>query len=449
MINGKTIATILAVSSTATAWTSLSPTNNNKINIHNNNILQSRRPVISARNAATRHLYGSNIVLGPSEDDRAAFDSLKVGSAKVHRYSVDTDPDSNTEYVMWYHGRCHELDADKSLPPLSTGRIGRATSKNGLHWKKDTEGNDSEDIEGVSLGLNKESWWGFDTEHCGLGSVLLPMSTPAVMMEGGIYLKYFFGGSGQECPIVNYLEDPPESMADAKIKGMKMRIGVAVSQDGISWGRVEGDDPTGACIVPYDPNDPTQDVLEGIEEELYVGWPEVVVSLGAERAFSMYYSTMLKEGKQKAIARAESTDGFRWTKTGVCLRPDADGMDAGGCARCCVLRDAEFDGQNWKELDSFTMYYEGVSKQDNKHRIMKATSANGKDFTKVGLVFDIGADGEWDCEGVGSPDIIRLDDGSLRMYYTGQGKGGATAIGIAALSESNEWVREQAALTFA
>lgn len=47
---------------------------------------------------------GSNVVLSPS-DDPAAFDSLKIGSAKVHRYSLDTDPDGATEYVMWYHGR--------------------------------------------------------------------------------------------------------------------------------------------------------------------------------------------------------------------------------------------------------------------------------------------------------------------------------------------------------
>jgi len=53
--------------------------------------------------------------------------------------------------------RSKELDADKSLPPLSTGRIGRATSRNGLHWVKDTTGSASEDITGVSLGLNKVS----------------------------------------------------------------------------------------------------------------------------------------------------------------------------------------------------------------------------------------------------------------------------------------------------
>lgn len=43
-----------------------------------------------------------------------------------------------------------------------------------------------------------------------------------------------------------------------------------------------------------------------------------------------------------------------------------------------------------------------------------------------------------------------MDDGSQRMYYTGQGADGSTAIGVAKLStDSNEWEREQATITFA
>ena len=120
-----------------------------------------------------------NVVLAPS-DNPSAFDSFKIGNARVHRYSREEDPECETEYVMWYHGRSKELDGanENKLPPLSTGRIGRATSRNGLVWEKDTKGSVSEDITGVSLGLNTAEWWGFDTAHVGLGNVLLPMTTP-------------------------------------------------------------------------------------------------------------------------------------------------------------------------------------------------------------------------------------------------------------------------------
>ena len=46
--------------------------------------------------------------------------------------------------------------------------------------------------------------------------------------------------------------------------------------------------------------------------------------------------------------------------------------------------------------------------------------------------------------------IYRMDDGSQRMYYTGQGVDGSTAIGVARLDiDSTSWVREQATITFA
>jgi uncharacterized protein YegJ (DUF2314 family) len=46
---------------------------------------------------------------------------------------------------------------------------------------------------------------------------------------------------------------------------------------------------------------------------------------------------------------------------------------------------------------------------------------------------------------------FRMDDGSQRMYYTGQGSDGSTAIGVAKqdMRSSDKWVREQATIVFA
>jgi hypothetical protein len=116
----------------------------------------------------TLRAVNNNIVLQPSETE-TKFDNWKIGNARVHRYARDSD--SETEYVMWFHGRSKEMDTP-NLPPLSTGRIGRATSKNGLVWVKDDSGSESEDIPDICLGLNKESWWGFDTSHVGRKSLV-------------------------------------------------------------------------------------------------------------------------------------------------------------------------------------------------------------------------------------------------------------------------------------
>lgn len=412
----------------------LGPSSSSYHSFYTRTAASSRIRTASSRlfHAAENH-EGFNVVLAPSDPSSTAFDNFKVGHARVHRYRrrsalvLDNDASTATtttteeaEYVLWYHGRSHQMNAQNSkLPPLSTGRIGRATSRNGLVFEKDslTRASISEDVDDVSLGLNKESWWGFDTTHVGLGQVLLPMSTPAVMTEGGVYLMYYMGGSGEETALIDYLDQDaklPEKLMGSTLQGMNMKIGVALSQDGITWGRVEGDDPSGACLVPYrktDQHSLEQGELE--EEELYCGWPEVAVHVSNKKeAFLMYYSTMTMETKQRCIAYAVSEDGFRWFKKGICIAPGKDDefLDAKGCSRCCVFKDAIYDEDTevWTGLEnSWKMYYEGVSATDNKHRILMAQSKDGRTWTKVGLAFDVGEDGAWDCQGVSSPHCIR------------------------------------------
>jgi hypothetical protein len=85
-------------------------------------------------------------------------------------------------------------------------------------------------------------------------------------------------------------------------------------------------------------------------------------------------------------------------------------MDDGGCARCTAYRNAAYDETTgeWSDAKGYTMMYEGVSKEDNKHRIMMAESMDGKEWTKKGVVLDVGdSDDAWDCMGVGSPHILR------------------------------------------
>jgi hypothetical protein len=97
-------------------------------------------------------------------------------------------------------------------------------------------------------------------------------------------------------------------------------------------------------------------------------------------------------------------------KRGNVLTPDDDTLDAGGCARCNVLQKASYDVETraWATTDGWIMFYEGVSKEDNKHRIMMAESMDARNWTKRGVAFDVGeSDDAWDCAGVGSPHVIR------------------------------------------
>lgn len=236
-----------------------------------------------------------NVVFRPSADPDS-FDSFKIGTARVHRYADPSSMDEEAEYIMWYHARDSAMnDSDNSLPPLSTGRIGRATSRNGLIWERDEDGSYDSDKEGVSLGLNTESWWGFDTAHIGLGQVLLPMVSPSIRSEGGVYVMYYMGGSHEETPIADYVNsEKGAQVGDAKIKGMKLKIGAAISQDGVTWGRIEGDDPSGACMVPFDAsNDDSLDFGKDHPEELYTGWPEVRLFLTAQHFVIITHTFLL------------------------------------------------------------------------------------------------------------------------------------------------------------
>ena len=105
----------------------------------------------------------------------------------------------------------------------------------------------------------------------------------------------------------------------------------------------------------------------------------------------------------------------------------------------------------WEEdKNGWMMFYEGVSSEDGKHRILAAESNDLKTWNKLGLVMDVGeSDDAWDCQGVGSPHVILLDDGYFRMYYTGEGSNGDTAIGVMKSSDLKTWEREQAEVTFA
>jgi hypothetical protein len=114
-------------------------------------------------------------------------------------------------------------------------------------------------------------------------------------------------------------------------------------------------------------------------------------------------------------------------------------LDDGGCMRCNVIQRAAMiddDDELWvsnKNDDDdapqqWTMYYEGVSTVDGKHRILLAESTDLKEWKKIGLALDVGRrsssssssdtdddDGttSWDSEGVGSPHVIPLDDGTF------------------------------------
>lgn len=65
---------------------------------------------------------------------------------------------------------------------------------------------------------------------------------------------YYFGGDHEEEEVGGSGDGSVST-----IKGTKLRIGVAVSQDGFYWSRVEGEYPSGAVLEAAQDNDDQMD----------------------------------------------------------------------------------------------------------------------------------------------------------------------------------------------
>ncbi|CAM9855152.1 unnamed protein product [Ectocarpus fasciculatus] len=249
-------------------------------------VCRSPAPLAMAESSYSGEYPARRGLVFPTDKEEGWFDSASVGSPRVHRYYHD----EGNRWVMWYHGQDTEWNEEgEGVMDIGTGsRIGRAESTDGLTWRR-TAGQMA--MSSV-LDKNTEQWWGFDTAHVGLGDVNLGASS-RVATESSVYFMYYFGGDYEETDVqAEFGLTNPVVCGDSNAppKGVRMRIGVALSQDGLNWCRVEGEHPTGACV----------DVGgSGEWDRLFVGWPVVINHM--EKEFRMYYQALDPDTKKFRI----------------------------------------------------------------------------------------------------------------------------------------------------
>ncbi|GAV63155.1 hypothetical protein CFOL_v3_06675 [Cephalotus follicularis] len=332
-----------------------------------------------------------------------SWDSAEIGSPVVKRYIGDNEE----RWYMWYHGRS---DGDIN----HSDSIGLAVSNNGIHWAR---GSDQVNIcadAGVVLNCSK-NWWAFDTESIRPSEIVI-MSSP---MYSAVYWLYYTGYSNEEVEINPGVSDK----GGVKGKIFKSLPGLACSQDGRHWARIEGDHHSGALL----------DVGTGKEwDSLFIAGPQAVVHSSDD--LRMYYHSFDVEKGHFAIGIARSRDGIRWVKLGKTMGGGSDGsFDEYGVKNACVVRNRR-DGK-------YLMAYEGVS-ANGVTSIGVALSEDGlKNWKRLEEkpVFKPSDEDEWDNYGVGSPCLIQMEDNvdEWRLYYVGVGQGGRTGIGMAVSEGSN------------
>ena len=269
----------------------------------------------------------------------------------------------------------------------------------------------------------------------GLGDVIQPgdsAQSKIAINDGNIFLMYIFGG----CSDVTKMDGP--NGVSKELKGVKMEIGVAVSQDGAHWSRIEGSEPYGSILVGGKSEDDY--------DNQFVGWP-TVMEVGSE--YRMYYTTFNSKVQEFQICVATAKDGLiKWNKRGpiVLAGRNDDSFDGKGASRRHIIK-----------LDdgTYRMWYEGVSKA-GVHSIGCAKSADGFMWERYSdkPIFSASTDVDaWDNGGVGSPHLVYLPDKKRwRMYYAGnrktaQGTLPSASIGVAESTDEDGLVFERMHIT--
>ncbi|KAL5761727.1 hypothetical protein ACOSP7_017991 [Xanthoceras sorbifolium] len=363
-------------------------------------------------------LRGLVLDLGPTK----SWDSAEIGSPVVKRFLSDDEE----RWYMWYYGNSSEN------PGLDF--VGLAISSNGIHWERGNGPVRSSADVGLVMNCSKD-WWAFDTSSIRPGEVVI-MSSTKVRASNAVYWLYYTGCSTEK---VNFsdenslefnLKNPErfhiynlggENGSTAKI--LKSLPGLAISQDGRHWARIEGDHHSGALFDVGSDKD---------WDSLFISSPQVVFHGSGD--LRMFYHSFDVEKGEFGIGIARSRDGIKWVKLGKIMGGGIRGsFDEYGVKNPCVARKKK-DGK-------YVMVYEGVD-ADGKTSIGLAVSIDGlKDWRRFQdeAVLKTEAKEGWDNKGVGSPCLVQIDgDGDeWRLYYRGIGNGGRTGIGLA-VSEGSD-----------
>jgi predicted GH43/DUF377 family glycosyl hydrolase len=321
------------------------------------------------------------MILGPGP--AGWWDSERVSCPRVLRLA-------DGRWRMWYYGRDPSFDREINM---QSGRVGLAESRDGLRWTR---------IRGpLTMGAVFEPSTGdrFDSGHVGITDIHLIDNE---------YVMWYYGGDQK------YIE-LPSPRGIMKLKGMEIRIGRAVSNDGINWKRIDG--PYRGAVLDHGSMSDW--------DALMVNGPQVVHE--PDGSYRMYYHTYNPSRGGFLIGLAVSRDLMTWEKKGVVISPGPAGSwyEMGGSTHHVL----KVEGQ-------YVMFFEGLDRSMH-YCIGLATSSDG-------LVWQVESEpvfrhsprgsGAWDALAVGTPWVVPMPDGSYRMYYVGMNEASPNAgeLGVAA-----------------
>ncbi|KAK9064616.1 hypothetical protein SSX86_015998 [Deinandra increscens subsp. villosa] len=380
----------------------------------NPNIQNPQKPTSNQGKPTSNSLVSRGLVLDLGSE--GSWDGFEIGSPVVKRFLSDEEE----RWYMWYGGR-----PGGNLVP---GSIGLAVSSNGIHWERGKGAVQSNSDVGLVL-KSSTDWWAFDTNGVMPGEILI-MSSSKIRASNAVYWLYYTGFSNEK---IESLDNPLEfSLENPETRGKNGEFGkicrslpgLAMSQDGRHWARIEGEHHSGSLFDLGSENE---------WDSMFISSPQVVFHSSGD--LRMYYHSFDSEKGYFAIGMARSRDGMRWMKLGKIMGGGQVGnFDEYGVMNPCVVRNKKDGG--------YLMVYEGVG-GDGKRSIGLAQSSNGlQEWHRVEggpISKPAQENGCWDDGRVGSPYLVHMDGekDEWRLYYKGVGQNGHSGIGMA-VSEGDD-----------
>lgn len=160
--------------------------------------------------------------------------------------------------------------------------------------------------------------------------------------------------------------------------------------------------------------------------------PDVVPMPGG--GYRMYYEARSPDAPT-VILSATSADGLDWTlEDGVRI---SDGVWSWGTPRCVYFEtDRGLEYRLYFHHYSFPM----VSGLDARNHIVSAVSSDGLDFEMEPGV-RVAQETERETFAVYSPDVVRLGDGTFRMYFAAWAEGIDGGVFTAVSDDGLEWTK--------
>ncbi|KAK9146458.1 hypothetical protein Sjap_006361 [Stephania japonica] len=405
-----------------------STNNNNNSNTNENPTLEPHSPPPISSQFSTNPSNPSSPISSLSTTglvfdlgaEQSSWDCREIGRPVVKRFVSDDEE----RWYMWYYGSS-SVDGGRDS-------IGIAASSNGIHWERGRGAVRSSGDAGMVMSCSKD-WWAFDVESIRPSEVVV-MSSAKVRSSTAVYWLYYTGYSSEKVVVCEahkaLISNPDRGSVGGEDYGCVLRSlpGLAISQDGRHWARIEGEHHSGALFDVGSKSNKEWD-------SLFVASPQVVFHTSGD--LRMYYHSFDEQTGLFSIGIARSRDGIRWVKLGkidfVGSPSSREGcFDEFGGLNANVVRKGK-DGE-------YVMAYEGVG-VNGERSIGLAVSSDGLgDWRRYGegpvLKPDqCSSDGDrWDGCGVGSPCLVQMDgqpNDEWRLYYRGVGKGGRSGIGMA------------------